>query len=158
MKNLTKVVTVLLLVVMTCSFVGCGSKKKYENAVQEFYDAVLESQVNLNTLADAIYNNWYDAIYNDDFRGDINIAIAYAFSDNSTIVDEIEANDETIKALYKLAKESELSYEVKAVMQAYNEYYEFVVNVSGSFSTFKESNETNKKALATALKNLNYEI
>ncbi len=158
MKKIVYIVTVLLLVVMTCSFVGCGKKQKIEKAVQEFYDAVLESQEKLDTLADAIYDNWYDAIYDDKYRGDINIAIAYAFSDNEATVDEIKANDETIKTLYKLAKESDLSYEVKAVMQAYNEYYEFVVNVSGSFSTFKESKETNKKALATALKNLSYEI
>lgn len=158
MKKSFLIVTILLLVVLSCSFMGCGKKNKIENAVQDFYNAVLESQEKLDILNDAIYDNWYGAIYKDKFNGNINLAIAYAFSDNETLVDEIEANDEVIKGFYKLAKESDLSYEIKAVMQAYNEYYEFTVNVSGSFNSFKESSETNKKALATALKNLSYEI
>ena len=51
-----------------------------------------------------------------------------------------------------------MSDEVKEVMQAYNEYYEFVINVSGSFNSYSANKETLKKALSSALKNLEMEI
>jgi len=43
-------------------------------------------------------------------------------------------------------------------MNAYAEYYELVVNVSGSFQTYSKSKETLKKQLASALKSLALEI
>jgi hypothetical protein len=43
-------------------------------------------------------------------------------------------------------------------MSAYSDYYEFVVNVSGSFNSFSESKEKLKKELASALKKLSLEI
>ena len=48
--------------------------------------------------------------------------------------------------------------EVKAVMQAYNEYYSFVIDVSGSFNDFSANKENLKKALSTAIKNLSIEL
>ena len=43
-------------------------------------------------------------------------------------------------------------------MQAYNEYYEFVVNSSGSFKSYSAGKETTKKAPASALRDLQMEI
>ena len=43
-------------------------------------------------------------------------------------------------------------------MSAYSDYYEFVVNVSGSFETYRRDKETYKKALASALKKLSLEL
>ena len=51
-----------------------------------------------------------------------------------------------------------LEQEIKNVMSVYLDYYEFVVNVSGSFESFSASKETLKKELASALKDLQLEM
>ena len=89
---------------------------------------------------------------------DINIAIATARANNRENLNFIEENETKIQSLYKEVRDSELKDEVKAVMSAYSDYYEFVVNVSGSFNSFSANKETYKKALATALKNLAMEL
>ena len=40
-------------------------------------------------------------------------------------------------------------------MEAYNEYYTIVLEVSGSFNDYKEAKEPAKKELSKALKNFN---
>ncbi len=139
-------------------FAACGSTEADGDKVKQFYDAVVASQEKLDTVADDIYNCWYDAIYNDKYRGDINVAIAYAEDENSENLAFIETNEQTIQSLYKEVRDSEFSSEVKNVMSAYSSYYEFVVNVSGSFNSYSSSMETLKKELANALKRLSLEL
>lgn len=43
-------------------------------------------------------------------------------------------------------------------MSAYNDYYEFVLHVSGSFYSFSANLDVLKKQLAKQLKTLSYEI
>ena len=148
---------VTMIIVMTCGMVGCDESKD----IQSFYDTVVSSQEKLDIIADDIYQNWYDAIYNNNFSKDINIAIASALSDNQENLDFIETNEVEIQNLYKKVKDtkdSDLSSQIRDVMSAYSDYYEFVVNVSGSFSSYKESKETLKKELASALRKLKLEL
>ncbi len=158
MKCLSKRIFNVLVAVIFCVplflFSACGK----ENKVQAFYDKVVESQQCLDIVADDIYSYWYDAIYEDKYNGDINKAILYAQLDNSENLAKIEANESEIQSLYKEVRDSDFSVEVKAVMSAYSDYYEFVVNVSGSFKTYSANKETLKKELASALKNLALEI
>lgn len=135
-------------------FGACGK----EGDIQSFYNKVIESQQCLDIVADDIYSYWYDAIYEDKYGGDINKAILYAQLENSENLDKIKANESEIQSLYKEVRDSDFSLEVKAVMSAYTDYYEFVVNVSGSFKSYSADKETLKKALASALKDLALEI
>ena len=77
---------------------------------------------------------------------------------NQTNLATIEENEPIIQALYKEIRNSKFSAEIKAVMNAYSDYYELVVNVSGSFNSYSASKETLKKELASALKDLALEI
>lgn len=158
MKCLSKRIFNVLVAVICCVplflFGACGKEKK----VQAFYDKVAESQQCLDIVADDIYSYWYDAIYEDKYNGDINKAILYAQLDNSENLAKIEANESEIQSLYKEVRDSDFSVEVKAVMSAYSNYYEFVVNVSGSFKSYSADKETLKKELASALKDLALEI
>lgn len=165
--NLFKRIFLLALVaVLVCSAVGCGGKAPTEEStedpmvakLQQFYDLVSESRGLLDEIADDIYGNWYDAIYNDKYSGNINLAIAYAFSDHEADVDRVEELDGQIAELFKEVKESDCSSQIKAVMSAYSDYYEFVINVSGSFKSFSADKETLKKELASALKELSFEL
>ena len=47
---------------------------------------------------------------------------------------------------------------IKDVMYAYDDYYELVVNVSGSFNDFSDKNEDLNDELVSALNALSYEI
>ena len=144
-----------MVIVMMFTFMSCGSQTQ---KTQEFYDLVCATQELLDIVADDIYTNWYDAIYKKKYNSDIDTAIYYALLDNSENIDTIELNNETIKDLYKKIRNSDLELEIKDVMHAYNDYYAFVIEVSGSFETFKQSKEPLKKALASALKNLAMEL
>ena len=138
------------------SNINCGASSTNEK-YQQFYDVVSESQACLDELADDIYRNWHDYIYNDKFSS-IESAVYSAQLANADNLATIEENEELIQSLYKELRDSDLSAEIKAVMQAYSEYYELVVNISGSYNSYSASKETCKKALATALKNLSLEI
>lgn len=154
-----------LLLVLATVFIltGCSMSENSlmvggDDSNEEFYEAVSESQELLDDVADDIYNNWHGAIYNDEFGGDIDVAIYAAQLDHSDDIKKIKSNDSIIKDLYKKVRDGKLSDETKDVMQAYNEYYEFVINVSGSFNSYSANKETLKKALSSALKNLEMEI
>lgn len=158
MKHLSKKISCIALVVVllitALSFTACQDGKN----LQSFYNKVVESQKHLDTVADDIYSYWYDAIYEDAYYGSINIAIATALSDNSDILKKIESNDPIIQSLYKEVRDSKYSEKVQAVMSAYSDYYELVVNVSGSFNTYSANKEAMKKELASALRNLALEL
>lgn len=153
-----RILAILLLLSMLMCFSGCSNSKNKE-LLSSFYDKVVESQDLLDSVADDIYDNWYDAIYNDDFNEDINLAIASAQVDHAEDLDAIEALEDEITDLFKLLKDDEDNGRlIKDVMSAYSDYYEFVVNVSGSFNSYSADKENLKKELASLLKDLSYEL
>ena len=135
-----------------------SSVDKTIETAREFYDVVVESQKCLDSLADDIYTCWHGAIYKGEYDGDIDTAILYAQYINTNNLKKIKSNETVIYNLYKEVRDSSLSTELKAVMSAYSDYYELVVNVSGSFNSYSASMETMKKALASALRDLAFEL
>ena len=166
MKNVLKRFSIVLIAMITLFSLmivaACGGSEKKEDKSLEkittFYETVVDSQQCMDTVADDIYSYWYDAIYKDKYYGSIDLAIAYAQEDNKENLEKIEENEPIIQSLYKEVRDTDLSVEIKAVMSAYSDYYEFVVNVSGSFNSYSASKETLKKELASALKDLALEI
>ena len=153
-----------LAVILLLGMTGCADilslvMENYSIApVQEFYDLVRESQGLLDAVADTIYDNWHGAVYNDEFDGNINMALYAAQMEHEEDLARIEELDALITESFKTAKTAECEDQVKAVMSAYSEYYEFVVNVSGSFNSFSASSESLKKNLASTLKELSFEL
>ena len=145
----------MALMIVPIALTGCGEE---EAKIEKFYATVKQSQACLDEIADDIYDNWHDAIYNKKFGGDINKAVYYAQLDNESNLNAIETNEPVIHDLYKEIKDSDLSTEIKEVMAAYSDYYEFVVNVSGSYESFSAGKENLKKDLASALKHLEMEM
>lgn len=149
-----KIISVLLIVCcLVPAITSCSSEKKES----EFYDLVSATQELLDIVADDIYSCWYDYIYEDEYSS-VDSALRYAMIINYDNIETIKSNNEEIMSLYKEIKEGKLSAEVKDVMQAYNKYYSFVIEVSGSFKTYSANKETIKKELSTALKNLLFEL
>ncbi|MBE6792066.1 MAG: hypothetical protein E7534_01015 [Ruminococcaceae bacterium] len=149
-----RLLSLFIALIMTVSLCACGSGEK----VTDFYNKVTESQDLLDAVADAIYSNWYDAIYEDEFGEDINTAIYMAQLDHTDDLERIEELDAEISDLFKEIKDTEQGALIKDIMSAYSDYYEFVVNVSGSFNSYSADKETLKKELASLLKDLSYEI
>ena len=175
MKKITSLLLVLSMLLCTFVMSACGSNNSNgttnsngtdnsntaQNKTQkeeEFYNLVDETKELLDTVADDIYSYWYDCIYKDKYLEDISYAVACAKRDNQDNLNTIEANTTKIKSLYKEVKDGKLSAEIKAVMQAYNDYYTLVVEVSGSFNSYSASKETCKKELASALDDLSFEL
>ena len=153
----------MLMAITSCGATNFGSTAsseatKNDESLQKFYDKLSKSQELLDTVADDIYSYWYDCIYKDKYLDDINYAIASALSDNKENIDEIKALDTEISELFKEVKDGEHSSLVKETMSAYSDYYEFVINVSGSFESYKTNKETLKKELASLLRDLSYEL
>ncbi|MBR7165087.1 MAG: hypothetical protein IKD18_02300 [Clostridia bacterium] len=152
-----KILYLILCCIICVSVIGCESPKT--EVLISFHEKVSESQELMDTVADDIYSNWYDAIYEDEFNEDIDLAIASAMADHSDDLEKIEALENEITELFGQIKDDENNGKlVKDVMSAYSDYYEFVVNVSGSFKSYSADKETLKKELASLLKDLSYEI
>ena len=150
----------LVLVMSACSPIALiGSLSGGgDNSLETFYEKLSRSQVLLDIVADDIYDYWYDCIYDDAYGEDINLAIAMAQIDNEENLAELEALDIEITALFQKVKDGKHSDAVKSAMSAYGDYYEHVVNVSGSFNSYSADKESLKKAFASALRELSYEL
>lgn len=152
---------IVVLAFIASVFLGCfsscssgGSKQK----LQEFYDLASESKALMDEIADTIYSNWYDAIYNSKYNGSIDLAVAMAQYSNEDNINRVNEIDPLISNLFKELRDGSSGAQVKSVMSAYSDYYEFVVNVSGSFTSYSKNKEELKKALASALKTLSFEL
>ena len=155
-----KVLIGILVIAIAACCCGCvclpmgGTNKK----VSDFYDKVSEAQELLETVGDDIYDNWHAAIYDDEFNDDIDLAVSMAQLDNADNLDRLEELDGEISDLFKDIKDSKNGDLIKDVMYAYDDYYELVVNVSGSFNDFSAKNEDLNDELISALNVLSYEI
>ena len=149
---------VLILCISAAALTSCFPLNLLsENKASEFHDLVTETQVLLDEYADDIYTCWYNYVYENEYSS-VDDALLDAILMNSDNISNIKAKNEEITELYKNVRDGAQKDEVKAVMQAYNEYYSFVMEPSGSFTTYSANKEPLKKALSTALKNLSSEL
>ena len=125
---------------------------------EAFYTLAKVTSNMLDDVAQDIYTNWYDSIYEEKFGGDINQAIDAAIKDNQETVSKIDANTELLKNLYKETKDGELHDEIKEVMQAYNDYYYLVFESNCSFNEYKEARNPLKQKLFQSLDRLDLEV
>lgn len=148
-----------IILVFSIALCFCGCFGGNSNKVNSFYETVSESQVLLDSVADDIYTNWHDAIYNDEFDGDIDIAVLSAQTDHESDLEQIEILDSEIAELFADVKSDKNNGAlIKEIMSAYSKYYEFVVNVSGSFDNYSANQENLKKELASLLRDLYYAL
>ena len=99
-KRIVTVIISFAMIATSLSLTACGLGRGGKKQVEEFYNAVVKSQELLDIVADDIYRNWYDYIYEDAYSS-IDMAILYAQIDNAENLETIEANETTIRDLYK---------------------------------------------------------
>ncbi len=148
---------ILVLSTMVVLFSSCSAilnTVTRANAEAEFYNLTADTKDQLDVLADTIFRNWYDCIYEDKFDGDINVAIDAAYEEHEALVREIVENTATIEEYYKQIKGGRLEDVAREVMQAYNRYYLVVMETGGtSFNDYSDSKVPAEKELAEALRN-----
>lgn len=128
------------------------------NVLEQFYNAVDTSYQALLVIDSDIYENWRAAIYDDQFNGDINEAIAAAQEQHAEEIEALIELDGVIVELYKAARETEQAELVKAVMMAYSDYYDFVLKSSNSFDSYSEGRLEKQQAVSSTLRELLYEL
>lgn len=155
MKKAVRILAAIIACISMCNvFTACNG-----GAIKQFYNTLCESQILLDRCGDMIYACWYDYIYTDEFGfTDVDNAVGFAQTMNSTDLEQLKIYDEEIAKLYKKVAGSKYGSAAKDVLEKYSKYYEFVVNVSGSFNTFSSGLDTMKKEFAYALRTLSYSV
>lgn len=122
----------------------------YINDVKAFAAMALTAGSNLEDIADTCQEYWYDAIWNDDYYGDIDLAILTAMVDKSDALTTAEEHYAKLQTLYGGVKKTpegigdkdleDICDAVKDLYNSYTDYYDFAVNPSGNYTSFSESN------------------
>lgn len=174
-KRMIRLISTLLLMAFVLgSIASCGPSsshtqiqtsnsqaKEAEEAAQlkelrAFYDTVCNSQKILDRLADAIYQEWYGAVFSQ--FGSVSSVVSNVHKKNKDDFEKAEQLDKEIQSLFITVKNGPAAAQVRDVMTAYTDYYELVINISGTFASYSKNKEDYKKALANALKFLSYEV
>ena len=173
-KSKKWLIIVVILVILIIGIVIIGffaNKAKDKNNKSEKYNenmeaafCMLEDSADLlDKIADATYEGWYDAIYEDDI--DINWGIVIAQAGVSDEISKVKRIDEALSDLYKEIKSDENRSNdqdrfdaLKECYDSFQEYYEFVINVSGSFNTYSENKENIKKSYKKTVNNFETEF
>ena len=138
-------------------YIGDPGSAQSAGSVQEFYDAVTASYYMLLAVDSDLYENWRNATCGA-FDYDINEAIAAVQEQHAEDVSTLIELDGKIVELYKSARETKQAETVKAVMTAYSDYYDFVINLNGSFNQYEANQPAKQKAVSSALRELLYEL
>lgn len=158
---------VLAIISVLCliTFSSCGEKEKPQNKEDEtlskltaFHQTVLESKECLDDIGNDVYQCWYNAIFKGEYDGNTSLAVADGLYSNPENFITLDKNEQIIKTLYQEMRDTDFTAEVKAVVYAYYDYYDCIVNVSGSFNNFSTVKNTLQKKLERCLKNLFLEI
>lgn len=131
-----------------------GKATSADSALQNFYTNVSYANDLMVLIAETIAGNWYDSIYKDKFNNDIDEAIIAAQDKCSNEINTLKAMDGTIVSLYKDLRNSPQKAQVEAVMDAYNDFYRFALNVNCSYSEYKVEIKPIEDALTNALRQL----
>ena len=161
-KNLIMAISiVVVIIVAVIAIFNIKNNKENEKKLTTYYLTMQESVEALDSVADEIYNCWYDAVYNDMYYDSIDWAIVVAFDNEKSNVDKIEENDPILSSLLSdirnsniRDKDEEAYNAVLDMYDAYKEYYEFTINVSGSFNSYSAQKEDIKKETKSCLNKL----
>ncbi|MEG1509137.1 MAG: hypothetical protein RR454_01660, partial [Clostridia bacterium] len=136
-----------------------------EKQTKEMYLKLKESATNLDLVGDVVYSCWYDEVYNGGYGGSISLAIAsakrYCQTECDTEKETKDFLDKTLVAISadKVPKGMEEQFKaIKMCINKHHEYYDFVVDVTGSFNSFSSRQEVIKKEYKAALTHLQLEM
>lgn len=183
-KKKSKILPIILAIVIavvgiggyfTYSIIQENKKQEaiaeYKADAKEFYSAVLTSGSNMESIGNAIQSAWgkyvnsrYGTYYNGTYIYSADTAVEAAQDEQSSKISAVKSKDSRIQSLYKSllvlpdAEDQELQEIKEAVKEAYDAYedmYDVVIDVSGSYTTFKSDFSDVDSELADTIGKLN---
>ncbi len=170
-KTIPIVIAAVLVVCVALGVVISGiiSDKKteeaiaaYKTAASEFYSAVSSDALLLEDIGSDVVSYWHDYIYDDAYTS-IESAVLMAQYDHADDISTVEENYDKITSAYKNLLElpenatselEEIKAAVKDAYDAYVDFYETVIDVSGNYRSFSEAFNTTDSTMASAIKKL----
>ncbi len=134
----------------------------YKTAASEFYSAVSSDALLLEDIGSDIVNNWHDYIYDDAYTS-IESAVLMAQIDHADDISTVKENYDKITSAYKnlldlpensTSELEEIKDAVKGAYDAYVDFYETVMDVSGNYRSFSDAFHTTDSTMASAIKKL----
>ena len=151
---------IILILILVGLIIGLvvSSNNKQQVEIQDTYNTTTDL---LDFIADDIYSCWYDAIYNKKYFGNINTALLVSENNTKAKREEVEVNNSKLSDIvselnngnYK-KKHADTFNAIMDAYDAYKEYYEFTINVSGSFKSYSQDKEKLKKEVRSYLSKL----
>lgn len=164
-KKSKKAIIPIIILIVIALLVGAliwwvnYNKKQEHEQLQEIYDCLTKSTDLLDIVADDIYSCWYNAIYKS--RTDISVAVATSEINTQEEREQVEIYTNELYDLVTELKNNNYNEKhqdtYNTIMDAYDkykEYYEFTINVSGSFKTYSNDKETLKKEVRSCISKL----
>lgn len=134
----------------------------YKAAAADFYSDVLSDAALLEDIGNDEVSYWHDYIY-DDAYSSIEMAVLMAQVDNADSMSTVEANYDGITSAYKellnlpenaTSELEENKDAVKDVYDAYVEFYDTVMDVTGNYNSFSDAFHETDNAMSSAIKKL----
>ena len=175
MKKIIKLLAVsLVLATVMLSSTSCGlltagifeslANDSADDALsteEQFYYLVSDTKELLDKVSGDVNGNWYGAIYNGDFDGNMDKAIESAFNENEKNITNIKSNNEQIIELYREIRDSGsyILYDAQSVIISYNAYYASTLEVSNkTYEFYSSTTQSTSLDFSIALKNYYVEL
>lgn len=141
-----------------------GMKQEYIDSAKLFCDVVLDSSATLESIGNQITNDWHSYIF-DSFSSyySIDNAVSSALEEKSEDVSNVKNNKAKIDNLYITLKNLpyddselvEIRNAVKDLYTAYDDFYNFVLNPSGSYISFVQEFSNKDEEVSKSIDILN---
>lgn len=152
---------VVLIIVGSVIAMFMSNNSNLNSKAKQIYDVMNDTSDLLDDVADEVYSCWYGYVYEKEYKS-VDAALLDAYVNEADTINKIKANDVLIEDLLKQLKDknyknkNENAYNsMLDAYDSYKEYYEFVINVSGSFNSYSAKKEELKKEVKSYLNKFN---
>lgn len=142
--------------------------EEYMDDAYDFYIGISADAVKLAEIGSDVEKYWYDAIWENEYGGDVDLAVDNALLINSSDLTTIKSNYGTYELLYEELseipegeKKSEIEdarEEITNLWNAYDDLYSIVTEPAGSIVTFGDDLKAADQELADVISDCEYII
>lgn len=146
-KTLSVIGVVLVVAIVIAYFVFQNMRvSEYKDNAKTFCITVLNSAANIEGIGNEVQSEWHDYIFDRwSIYDSIDEAVAGALSNKSDEVAKAKSEKVVIDSLYSQLKNpvnksdeiEKLCEAVKVLYDEYEDFYDFVINPSGNYNSFK---------------------
>jgi len=142
--------------------------EEYMDDAYDFYAGIAADAIKLVEIGNDVEKYWYDAIWENEYGGNVDLAVDNAFLINSSDMNTIKSNYSTYELMFdelceipEGEKKSELENsreEITNLWKAYEELYHVVTEPAGSIVTFADNLKEADSELSDVISECEYII